>query len=229
MNNSGNKININTKLYTSYSDACLLTLGGWNANISLKIAPFKGVDANGFRQYAQDSTETIITSLTVENTTALLEGIKNCILPAIESGDISMKSVSVPIGEGTNKKILSIKSEGNDTFLKLIVGVAENGVAQTNNSIEHKFNKKEYIKDYDPVSGGGEVVVVHADLLNFVKKLEDVYKFSGATVHANKYNEALKASFGTNRSAYNQPATNSYSAPTTNIPNGDMSSFLPFN
>ena len=227
-NNNGNKISVNTRLYTSYSDACSITVGGWNTNLSLKVAPFKGVDANGFRQYAQDSTETIMTSLTVENTTALLEGIKNKIVPAIEAKEA--KSVSVSIGENNNRKMVTVLTDGTDVFLRVTVGVSDAGIADANNSITHKFNKKEYLVNYDPSTGGGEVVSTNADFNNFVKKLNDIYEFSGAVAHSIKYSDALKASFGAPRNTYNNPAnTNTYTAPTTNLPDGDMSSFLPFN
>lgn len=224
--NNNNSVSVNTRLYTSHSDACALTIGGWNTQISLKIAPFKGVNADGIRQYAQDSTETIMTSLTVDNTTALLEGIKDKINPAIEAKESA--SVSISIGANNNRKVLTILTDGNDTFLRLTIGVSDAGIADANNSITHKFNKKEYLVDYDPSTGSGEVVSTNSDFINFVKKLNDIYEFSGAVAHSIKYSDSIKASFSSNKN-YTAPSANTYTAPTTNIPNGDMSSFLPFN
>ena len=137
---NNNNVSVNTRLYTSHSDACAVTLGGWNTQISLKFAPFKGVNADGIRQYAQDSTETIMTSLTMDNTTALLEGINKKIIPAIEAKEET--SVSISIGNNNNRKVLTVLTDGNDIFLRLTIGVSDAGIADGNNSITHKFNKK---------------------------------------------------------------------------------------
>ena len=226
-NNNGNNVSVNTRLYTSYSDACAITLGGWNTNLSLKVAPFKGVDANGLRQYAQDSTETIMTSLTLENTTALLEGINDKIFPAIEAKE--EKSVSVSIGNNNNRKVVTVATNGEDVFLKVTVGVSDAGIADANNTITHKFNKKEYLINYDSSTGSGETVSTHSDFKNFVKKLNYIYKFDGAVPHSIKYADALKGSFNNNRTNFTNSSTASYTAPTTNVQDNDMSSFLPFN
>ena len=226
--NNGSGVSVNTRLYTSYSDTCLVTLGGWNANLSLKFAPFKGVDANGLRQYAQDSTETVMTSLTVENTTALLEGIKDKILPALEAKTTA--SVSVTVGVNNNRKVISVLTDGESVQLKIYVNVSDTGIADGNNSVTHTFNKKEYMAGYDPTTGNGEVVNTNADFKNFINKLNDIYKFSGAEIHAVNYNNAIKASYGNNRQTYNNNSNvnTGYSAPTTNVTGSDMSSFLPF-
>ncbi len=227
MNNNGNGVNVNSNLYISYSDTCMLKLGAWNTQLSLKFHPFKGLNGDGIRQYAQDNTEIINTSLTVDNTSALLDGIKDEIKPALEKKE--KKSVSVPVGSGANKKVVTISTEEGRVKISVVINVTDDGKANPENKIEHMFNLKEYIVDYDPETGSGEVIQTNTDFENFVIKLKDVYKLTAAVAHSINYNNALKSSFS-NRNAMNNNMNNQqgYQAPQSNIPNGDMS-FLPFN
>lgn len=226
MNNNGNGVNVNSNLYISYSDTCMLKLGAWNTQLSLKFHPFKGLNADGIRQYAQDNTEIVTTSLTADNTSALLEGIKEEINPALEKKE--SKSVSVPVGTGANKKVITISTEEGRVKISVVINVTEEGKANPENKIEHMFNVKEYIVDYDPETGSGEVVQSNTDFDNFVMKLKDVYKLTAAVAHSINYNNALKSSFS-NRGAMNNMGNNqNYQAPQSTIPNGDMG-FLPFN
>lgn len=229
-NNNGNGVNVNTRLYTSYSDTCMISLGAWNDKLSLKLHPFKGINADGVRQYAQDNTEVISTSLTTDNAGALISGIKDKILPAIK--DKKAENVSITMGINDNRKVLTIATDGNDVTLKVILGVADDGKADANNSITHKFNKKEYMVGYDPATGSGEVVSTNADFDNFVKKLNDIYTISPAVPHAINYSNAIRNSFS-NRQANNNNASysnggTSYQAPTNNYSGDNMSDFLPF-
>ena len=228
--NNNNGVNVNTKLYTSYSDACMVTIGGWNMNLSVKFHPFKGVNADGVRQYAQDNSEVISTSLTVDNTTALLKGIKEEINPAIEGKKAA--SVSVPMGAGDNRKMLTVSTDGEKVLLSIAIHVDENGIASAENVLTHQFNTKDYMKGYDPSNGNGDIVTVNADYINFVKKLESIYDIAPVIPHAINYNNAVKASFSNKQASNNQnvsgSASSSYDAPTTNY-TGDMADFLPFN
>lgn len=222
--NNGNGVNVNTRLYTSYSDTCMIALGAWNDKLSLKFHPMKGLNADGIRQYAQDNTEIVSTSLTVDNTTALLSGAKDVIQPALEKKEPA--SVSITMGADANRKVITLATNGDNITLSVIIGVAENGVADPNNSITHTFNKKEYMIGYDPSSGTGNTVSVNADYENFINKLNDVYKIDAAIPHATNYSNAIKNSFS------NKPVDNSgtsYSAPTNTYSGNNMADFLPFN
>jgi hypothetical protein len=227
--NNSNGVNVNSALYTSYSDTCMVKISAWNTNLSIKFHPMKGVNADGIRQYAQDNTEIISTSLTVDNTSALLEGIKAELEPAI--AEKRAGSVSVAMGAAENRKVLTVKTDGKDVFLCIAIGVNEQGVAGNNNVLTHTFNKKEYVVGYDPATGSGEVVTANADYDNFVEKLKDVYKLTAAVAHSINYSNALKSSFSSNRqNASNNVNTNSgYSAPSSNYSGNDMGDFLPFN
>lgn len=223
-NNNGNGVNVNTTFYTSYSDTCMLKIGGWNQNLSIKFHPMKGTNADGIRQYAQDNTEIITTSLTVDNTSALLEGIKKEIEPAIE--EKKSASVSIAMGNNENRKVMTLATDGNDITLSISVGVNDEGIAS--DTLTHKFNKKEYMVGYDPSTGSGETVMSNADYDNFVEKLKDIYKLSAAIAHSIKYSEALKSSFSNRQANNNQNSAPAYQAPTSNYGGSEMGDFLPF-
>lgn len=227
--NNNNSVNVNTQLYTSYSDQCMIKIGAWNQQLSLKFHPAKGVNADGLRIYAQENAEIINTSLTVDNATALLEGVKEKIEPARK--DHTAGSISVPIGSGENKKVLTIKTDGTDMFVELAVHVGENNAADPSNILTHKFNKRTVITNYNPADGSGEISEVESDYLNFIKKIECVYDLAPATAHAINYNNAIKQSFANrNNNMGNQAAQPAYQAPNvSNYSGADMSDFLPYN
>lgn len=191
--NNSMSVNVNSNLYISYSQSCMLKLGAWNTQLSLKFHPFKGVNADGVRQYAQDNTEIVNTSLTVDNVTALLDGIKNTIKPALEKKEKA--SITVMTGSGENKKAITIGTENNQVQIACTIRVSEDGKADPNNSISHVFNIKEYIVNYDPVTGSGEVVQSNSDFENFVQKLKDIYKLTAAIPHSINYNNAVRSGF----------------------------------
>ena len=92
--NQNNQLNVNTKLYSSFSDTCMLTIGAWNQQLSVKFHPCKGTNPDtGLRTYASDNNEIIKTSLTEENTTALLNGIHDYIDPAIENKEKKRENI----------------------------------------------------------------------------------------------------------------------------------------
>ena len=228
--NNGNGVNVNTNLYTSTSDTCMVKMGAWNNNLSIKFYPFKGVNADGIRQYAQDNSEVVSTALNTDNATALLQAIKTELTPAIEAHE--PKVISVAMGNQNDRKVMSLKYDGG-TVMKLCIATAvdENGVAQPVNIIEHTFNVREYMVGYDPDTGAGEKVTVMSDYLNFVEKVKDIYKLSAAVSHSINYSNALKSSFTTSRNQANNnaPQQDSMNAPITNYGSGEEMDFLPFN
>lgn len=225
-NNKNNNVNVNTTFYNSYSDSSLLTIGGWNKLISLKLYPATGKDANGVTQYAQEQNQIVSTSITQENALALLDGIENVIKPAIK--EKKEGSVSISMGSNENKKVLTIKYDGKDSYLEMVVGVNENGIADSNNVISHKFNKKSYLVGYNYQTGTGSEVETEADFLNFVEKIKDSQEIIPTTAHAINYSNAVRNSLkNNNNNGYNNSQP-SYSAPVSNF-NGDITDILPFN
>ena len=221
-------VNVNSTFYVSYSDTCMLKLGGWNQSLSIKFHPVKGTTSEGLRQYATDRTEIVTTSLTVDNATALIKGINDVITPAIN--DKKEGSVSVVMGDAANRKVLTVKTDGNDVFCTVAIGVSESGTTTPENILSHKFNKKSYMVDYDAGTGSYDEVPTHADFINFVEKLNDVYKLTSAIAHSINYSNAVKSSYS-NKSTYNNNNNSGnntgYSAQTNNI--GSFDEFeMPF-
>lgn len=225
--NNGNGVNVNTKLYDSYSDTCHLVVGGWNNSLSVKFHPFKGVDANGLRQYATDKSEVIVTSLNGDNTTTLKKAIDDEIRPAIN--DKKSASVSILVSSDENKKAITISTDGTKVYISVAINVTENNTTTPNNILTHEFNTKEYITSYDPNTGSGEKVLVNSDFENFYKKLDSVQAYAGAISHSIKYSDAIRNSYNKNGFNNQQPQGNfnNYNAPVST--GTDMSDFLPFN
>lgn len=250
---SGNKFNnsngasVSTNIYRSFSDTCMFQVKAWNEQLSLNFAPMKGLDANGKRQYANDRSEIILTSLTKDNSDALLTGINDVIKPAITAKTAADVSVTITSISENMKKILKVSTDGTDTFISLYLGVDDSGVA-TGDSISHKFNKREYIVSYDPKKGTGDAVQVNSDFDNFVYMLESAKSLNQISYHNNKYGNALKGSYNNDNNPYNtsigtnnlastiytgtysanhQPQQSSNNAQVTNY--GSMDEFLPFN
>lgn len=227
-NGFNNQINVTTRLYNSYSDTASLNVSAWNDQISIRLNPLKGRSPEGIRIYSQDNNECIQTALTIENTSALLEGIDTVIIPALRGN--APANVAVMAGTANNKKVIVIATDGKDVELTIYVGVNEENKAQEGNSISHRFNKKEWINGYNPASGTGEIHEANADFTAFTKKLEEVYKLSSAVVHAFKKNEAYKNSYsGSNNNNYNH-TNNNYSAqaPVANAGTSNIADFIPF-
>lgn len=227
--NNYNQISVTTRLYNSYSDTAALIVSAWNEQISIRLNPFKGKSPDGIRIYEQDMNNCIMTALSMDNTSALLEGIYSTIIPALV--DKKSANVAVLIGTTTNKKTLVISTDGNNVSLTIYVGVDEENKAKEENSITHIFNKKEWIKDYNSSSGTGEIHEANADFTSFTRKLEEVYKLSSAVVHAIKKNEAYKNSYSGSNNTYNNSNNNNqqnYQAPSSNASTSNMSDFLPF-
>lgn len=215
-NNSGN-VNITTNLYTSFSASSKLIVSAWNNQISIKFAPFKGKDANGINQYATDYQEIVSTGLTADNAGALLKGIDDIIIPAINS--LKSASISVRMGTDLNKKVLNVAYDSSKDIVSLILmyGINEQNVANANATITYEFPTKSYYVDYDPSTGNAKEVITQAPFKTFIMKIRDVYNLSPVVSHTMKYNDALKSSFSSNN-AYQQNNTTaqSYQAPIVN-------------
>lgn len=218
-----NKVNVNTHLFTSYSDNCLVSLGFWNDKISLKFQPCIGVNANGLRQYSQDKNMIVQTSLLLENATTFLEMVDKEFEPKFNEKKAA--SVSIIIGADANKKILTLSTDGNDVFLSIAVNVDSSNKADSNNVMVHQFQKKDSIVNYNNETGAGEIVKVDADYKNFIKKLRDIYTNTPAIPHSINYSNAIKSSYSNRNNGGMSEAGSNYSAPESTY-TGDMSDFL---
>ena len=216
-----NKVNVNTHLFTSYSDNCLVSLGLWNDKIALKFQPCTGVNANGLRQYSQDKNMIIQTSLLLENATTFLEMVEKEFEP--KYNEKKPASISVTIGLENNKKILTLSTDGNEIYLSIAINVDGSNKTDSNNILIHQFQKKESIINYNNETGEGEVVKVDADYKNFIRKLKDIYVNTTAIPHAINYSAAIKSSYSNRNN--NAGGHSGYSAPESTY-SGDMSDFL---
>ena len=232
-NNTKQEANLNTPLYTSYSETAQLTAGAWNSQLSIKVKPCVGQDANGIRQYAEDRSQVVTTSITADNAICLIEGFEAEVLPAIR-GDKKSGAASIVMGAADQRKILTVGYEDGNAYLSIAVSLNENGRAGA--EIRHIFNKKSYLVDYNPLVGGAVEQTVESDLINFMDKVRSVKDLAPVTAHAIKYNDMNRAAFsgGNNNgstgnigNATNQVSnTNAgYQAPVSTASDMD---FLPF-
>ena len=223
------EITLNTSFFTSYSDTCLLQVGGWNRQLSLSFKPCTGTDANGIRTYAEDKSQYVITSLTPENALSIIDGFEKFILPAIKNGEEA--TISVVMGSNDQRKIISIKYDGHDAYISVSTGLNENGVASQ--TITHKFNKKNYLVGYIPTTGEYTEQSCEADLFNFMNKVRKVDDLVPVAAHAQRYYEMTRPMNAQQQNGYNNPRPQApqnnggnYQAPTTTS-EPDMP-FLPF-
>lgn len=232
--NTKQEVNLNTNFYTSYSETAQVTAGGWNNQLSVKIKPCVGTDANGIRQYAEDRSQIVSTSITPENALALVEGFDAEVLPAIK-GEKTFGAVSIVMGNAEQRKILTVGYVDGNAYLSVAVSLDENGKAGA--EIKHTFNKKSYLVDYNPSVGNPIEKSVEADLFNFIEKVRSVKDLAPVVAHSIKYNEMNRTAYtgnGGTSNANNYQASSStptqgntgYQAPVTN--STDMNDFLPF-
>jgi hypothetical protein len=229
--NNNQKVNVNTPLYTSYSDTCLLRVSAWNKMMSIKLQPIKGVTQEGMRQYADNgSPETVTTSLTQDNVIALLEGIKKNIIPLMSdaSNESQFNSVSVTMGAEANRKVMTIKFDNGDIYLSLASHTDEMGKVDPKNVVTHKFNKKSYFSTYDPTNGVSNETVTYSDFINFLKVLESYRELNGVVAHSISYEKEAKANTFSRRPPQNNMNQQQYSAPVTTYTGSPDASEFPF-
>lgn len=222
-NSSDNGVNINTSFYSSYSDTCLLTVGGWNRNLTVKFSPAVGKDSNGLTQYATDNSQIISTSIREENAIALLEGFNKIIKPALTEGTTEDLRVSISMN-GTNRKCLTIGYDGTNSYIEIATNVNDDGTVDSNNVIKHIFNKRSYMVNYNSETGSGDEVPVETDLFNFMKKIEQAQELVPMTAHSIKYSNACQKAYGNKSSA---SVSNNYQSPQSVFNGGDIGDFLP--
>ena len=225
-NNSRQEINLNTSLYTSFSETAQLNAGAWNKQLSINLKPCVGKDANGLRQYAEDRSQIISTSITPENAIALITGFEKEVLPAINGvKDNGSVSIVISADNGDARKILTIGYEDGIAYLSIAIGINETGVAS--NVIKHTFNKRQYLTNYVSTTGSAEEIFVETDLINFMNKVYAVKDLSPIIAHSVKYNDMVKAAYQrTNQNYQNSTPQQNFQANTTNV--NSMEDFLPF-
>ena len=230
-NNAGISVNVNTRLYTSYSDESLLVLSAWNTNLSVKFQPTVGKNADGITQYSNETASQITASITPETLELINKAVNDVILPAYDKKESA--SVAVLTGASQAKrKILDFVTDGEFISVNVIFGGTINldGTSSDTTMLAHKFNNRSIITNYSKDSGGS-TISVPTDFLAFISKLNELSNIDGSTSHGINYNNAIKSAYAahTNGGGNSAPASqNTYAAPVTNVGDGDIDEFLPF-
>ena len=224
----GNSINVNTKIYTSYSDDSLLTLSAWNANLSLKLQPAKGKNEDGVTVYSTEQVETVTASITPETDQLLLAGIEKDILPAIK--EKASASIGVVTGVADKRKVINVITTDGKVGLSVVFGGTINldGTSTGTSLIQHTFNDRSYYTNYKQ-NDGGTANQIPSDFYAFVAKLKELKYVDGAISHGIAYSTSIKSAIAASK---NTPAEstsqNTYSAPVTNVGDGSIDEFIPF-
>ena len=100
---------VTTRLWTSLSDTCMLTVSAWNTQFSLTLRPYVSTNSNGMREYSKDKNEFIKTALQVDNTKVFAKSIKDFSLGNPSRSSLSLTtSFQRTIEIGTSFFTLSI-------------------------------------------------------------------------------------------------------------------------
>lgn len=197
----GNNINVSTRFRSFVSETSMLTVGGWNQNLSIRIVPAIGQDANGQFQY--DRNRALQTALTQTTARALYEGYKKVLLPKIIANEPDMEtvSVSVAVGKDDKRSIVSLErvpnQSGHDLYLTVYTLLDNNNIANDANVFRHKFAKSMYVESYDYKTGQGNVVEENVDFFNFIDILDATLReMIPAQYHTGKYEQAVAQSYG---------------------------------
>ena len=226
-----NQVSVNTHLFTSYSDTCMLKVGAWNQDVSLKFHPFKGTSANGFRTYAQDNSEIIITSIKHDNAIIFYKALCDVIDPAIK--DNADASISIEAGAGETKKSITVSTTKDGVVsISVSVGINENGETTETNTLTHIFQTRTYFVGRDIIKGGGTPVVVQSDYLEFKDIFKHVFSYNTGNYHGIKLAKKIADVYASQRPSYggggyNNQSTQTYQAPTNAFSADNMSDFLP--
>ena len=213
----------NTKALTLYSEMSCLQLQYWNDNLSIKLNPATGKDANGATSY--DFTNKISTAVTQERAIGILSEVHDRIMPAVEEcelGNPLEKPISVAYDLGKDKSLriqVGIKNDDTGmpvTYIAIFRGISPDGTCS--NGIVYVFNKADFLRDYDNIKGNSLPQKRESEFRLFVSVLEKMTDIIGPIHHAIKHKTAMDASmsstqFNANGGGYNKGNTN-YTAPT---------------
>lgn len=182
-NNSRDKANVNTRgLQFSNKngfDPSALSLGFWNDFISIKINP--ALDKSQQTETRVfDYDKAVSTALTPRIATCLLKGIRDHIMPAIETGET--RSVSVKVGGDSLVTVgTGTKYTGEPCQFFALHKELDPGTKKPAMSIFYEFAKNNLIMNYDEKTGDYTVVS------NVPDEFELFIKFmSGAVVALTK-------------------------------------------
>ena len=240
-NNGGS--NVNTTFKMMFSDLSSLNIGGWNQQLSLKIVPSTGVDANGMRQYDQNRRAS--TALYPEKAIALAKGIKEVLIPAMEKvkagEDLEAPlAVSVSMGSNEKKNVLSVEYKKDEQgiphfYLTLCQMLRPDNTVDPQNVYSYKFGTAAYVVGYNQVTGAyDKEEKVESEFDVFYQILGRATDILPIAAHGVRYSNSIGSKFTPNN---NQQSNSGYStasaanafyeAPVTSFSGSEMG--LPFN
>ena len=238
--------NTNTRIRTFYSDLSCFQMSYWNENISIKLNPFTGVNAEGVRQY--DFGRKCTTALTPDKSLALVDGVEKVLFPVHDEYEKSAKfsgPVSVSVAMQAKNSIISIEYKEDPTnnnlptfFLVIYTNIGEDGKAPKDGTFAYKFAKIPMTVDYNAEEGTAkETKLVDSEFLFFLDKLKTVPMIAGTAAHSVNSENTWKSNrssnnngggFAANNSGsfnLNNPSQNSYTAPVSDF-SGDEFNFV---
>ena len=237
-NNNSNSKNVNTKIRTFYSDTASLSMFYWNDNISLKISPMTGVDANGVRQY--DFNRRANTALSQDKCMALALKVDEVIIPAINevrnTGKLA-KPVSTGTIVGLKKSAVMVEYKPDSTnagkpsvYLTVYGNLSDDNKAASDSTYTYKFAKVTVIDGYNPETGASDKTEeIEGEFIFFMNKIRTAYDALGTAAHSSANNSPFSSnnnqSSGFNNSFTSSSSSNNYTAPMSGF---DDSAPFPF-
>lgn len=226
-NTPSGDVNVNTSFFKGFGKESMLTIGGWNDMISIKMSPASGTNESGLTNY--DSKQGISTALTKDNIQVILEAIEEKILPkmkAFKAGEgFEKKTISIPLGKPENKRLLSIsyEMESDVPCVKIKIGQAVN-----NQELSYTFLKKDYYEDAT-LEAATDPIVTEAEFKSFIELLKHSTEMFGMGAHSARYQSEITTRSNNARSGY-APQTEAPApgAPVYSYDIGSMGNALPF-
>lgn len=219
----------NTRFYPSYTDQSLLTVGGWDQAITIKIFPALRKNEKGLTEYDQEQGHFANFTIKLENAEILSNGIKNDILPAYQKKESASIGVTSVTTAGV-RKIFQVITENGELKCRIISETDANGVAAEEKVITHTFKEREYLKNYDYHSGNHDLKTYPADFYVFAECIFRAGNLLQDIAHSIGYHNLIRSSFKGDRhyGAAKKEGGEEFSANVNTFEGTDASEFLPF-
>lgn len=209
-------LSVNTQFMMDYCDTAKITVSGWNDKVSIRLNRSSGKNADGLTMYnEQDYFNTAMTKDVIE---ALIDGIDNTIIPAIKE----MRNASIAVQTSSNENgsnVIEILVASNDkNGFSVFLNAHKYGQAGPIDTFTHEFRQKNYLKDFNPMTNQGDIVVVQAKFMQFVAVLRAALIPVAVTAHGEKFRAKIAEAYNSNRGG-----NNNYSGGNRNYQNSTSS------
>ena len=190
-------LSVNTQFMMDYCDTAKITVSGWNDKVSIRLNRSSGKNADGLSMYnEQDYFNTAMTKDVID---ALIDGIDNIIIPAIKE----MRNASIAVQTSSNENgsnVIEILVAPNDkNGFSVFLNAHKYGQAGPIDTFTHEFRQKNYLRDFNPMTNQGDVVVVQAKFMQFVAVLRTALIPVAVTAHGEKFRAKIAEAYNNNR------------------------------